>query len=512
MVFGVWFLSSFREVLGLSYFWQLKEYRIDRMRDFLRTGKGTKLILSWTNLVRIALIVTLVLSMETVTLWSTVGLGVFTILMLGYAFKTKKLYRPKRTFRMMMIILIVYVLEIATFVFLKNFAWTLLFLEVVRPFLVSLIVILVGIPFKLAKKYVIRKATKKIKSLKNLKVIGITGSYGKTSTKEFLYDILKKEFKVVKTPKNINVDIGVARTVLSELDDETEIFIVEMAAYKRREIDDICKIVNPSIGILTGINEQHLSLFGTIENTIRAKAELMASLPKDGVAIVNWDNENCHKAMKFNNAENVVKYGVEGERDVKATGIEQDDGLLKFNVHIGDEKEKFEVGVLGKHYVQNLLAAIYCAQKLDLGLKEISEYVKSCRVVEQSLELFDGKEGIKILDDSYNSNPHGFVAALRTAKDLKPKRIILVTMGMLELGKKSDELHRQVAKEIKKVCDKVFVTSQDAFRVFSENIEHIRLVEDHKELIKILDKEIRKGDLILFENRIQKAVLDHFKK
>ncbi len=505
-------MSSIREVLGLSSFWQLKEYRVDRMRDFLRTTKGMSLLLSWTNLVRVALVVVLLLSMEVVNFWSAVGLGIFTLLILGYGLKTKKLYRPKRTFRMMIVVFGAYVVEISAFIYFDNFVWTLLFLEVVRPFLVSAIVLLVGIPFKLAKKHVIRKASRKIKSLKNLKVIGITGSYGKTSTKEFLYDILKNEFKVIKTPKNVNVDIGVARTVLNDVDEETEIFIVEMGAYKRKEIDDICKIVNPGIGILTGINEQHLSLFGSIENTIRAKAELLAALPKNGVAIVNWDNENCHKALKFNNAEEVVKYGMEGERDAKATSVKQDGGLLKFTVHIEDKSEEFEAGVLGKHYVQNLLGTIYCAYKLGLSLKEISQYVKSCRVVEQSLELFDGKDDTRILDDSYNSNPHGFIAALKTAKDLKPGRIVLVTMGMLELGKKSDELHRKVGKEIEKVCDKVFVTSQDAFRVFSEDIKDIQIVEDHKELIKLLDKEIQKGDLILFENRIQKTVLDHFKK
>lgn len=505
-------MSSFREVLGLSYFWQLKEYRVDRMNDFLRTTKGTGLLLSWTNLVRVALVVVLLLSMEAVTFWSAVGLGVFTLLTFGYSLKTKKLYRPKRTFRMMMIVFLVYMVEILAFIFFKDFLWTLLLLEIVRPVFVSMIVLLVGVPFRFAKKFVIKKATAKIRSLKNLKVIGITGSYGKTSTKEFLYDILRNDFKVVKTPKNVNVDIGVARTVLSDLDEETEIFIVEMGAYKRQEIDDICRIVNPTIGILTGINEQHLSLFGNIENTIRAKAELFVSLPKDGVAIVNWDNKNCHKALKFNSAGEVVKYGMEGERDVKATGVKQEEGLLKFNIHIGKESEKFEVGVLGKHYVQNLLGSIYCAYKLGLGLKEISQYAKSCRAVEQSLELFDGKNETRILDDSYNSNPHGFIAALKTANDLEAKRILLVTMGMLELGKKSDELHRKVAKEIKKVCDKVFVTSQDAFRVFSKDIENIQIAEDHKELIKLLDKEIRKGDLILFENRIPHVVLDHFKK
>ncbi len=435
LVFGVWFLASVREILGLSYFWQLKEYRVDRMNDFLKTSKGFGLILSLNNLVRLSLVVVLFLSMDAMNSWSAVGLGIFTLLMLGYGLKTKKLYRPKKTFRIMIIIFGAYVMEILAFViFRDHFLWVLLLLEVIRPLLVSMVVLLVGIPFKFAKRHVIRKATRKRKSLKNLKVIGITGSYGKTSTKEFLYDILKNEYKVVRTPKNVNVDIGVARTVLNDLDEDTEIFVVEMGAYKKKEIDDICGIVSPSIGILTGINEQHLSLFGSIENTIRAKAELLASLPKNGVAIVNWDNENCHKALKFNNADEVVKYGMDGERDVKATGVEQDGALLKFNVHIGEESEKFEVGVLGKHYVQNLLGTIYCAYKLGLSLKEISQYVKSCRVVEQSLELFDGKDDIRILDDSYNSNPDGFIAALKTAKALKSKRLILVTMGMLELA------------------------------------------------------------------------------
>jgi UDP-N-acetylmuramoyl-tripeptide--D-alanyl-D-alanine ligase len=253
-------------------------------------------------------------------------------------------------------------------------------------------------------------------------------------------------------------------------------------------------------------------LFGNIKNTIRAKAELLACLPKEGIAIVNGDNDYCHEALEYCRAGKVVEYGISGDRDVKATGVKQNGEILRFKAHIDNESGNFEVSVLGKHYVQNLLAAIYCAFELGLNLEEISQYVKSCKTVEQSLELFEGKKGVRILDDSYNSNPDGFIAALKTAKDLNAKRVILVTMGMLELGKGSDELHRKVAKKIKKICDAVFVTSRDAYKVFKEIIEDVELVEDHKDLINRMDEILRDGDLILFENRVQKSVLDHFKK
>jgi len=516
VIFAVWVLSSFREIPGISYFWQLKEYRIDRMRDFLSTGKGRALIFSWSNLFRVAFVGVLIAywiaDLDELVWGGVIALGLVSLLFLVLAFKKKKFYRPKKTFRMLVILELIFVIEFIGLFFFRDYPSAVLVLEIFRPLLVSFIILLVGIPFIFAKKYVIRKASKKMRSLKNLKVIGITGSYGKTSTKEFLYDILKNEFNVLRTPKNINVDIGVARTVLKDVDDETEIFIVEMGAYKRREIDNICKIVGPDIGILTGINEQHMSLFGNIKNTIRAKAELLARLPKKGLAIVNGDNDYCHEALEYCRAEKTVKYGISGDRDVKATGVKQNGKILRFKVHINDESENFEVGVLGKHYVQNLLAVIYCAFELGLSLKEIAQYVKSCKAVEQSLELFEGKKGVRILDDSYNSNPDGFIAALKTAKDLNAKRVILVTMGMLELGKESKALHRKVAKEIKKICDVVFVTSKDAYKVFKEEIDDIHLIEDHKDLINRMDEVVKKGDLILFENRVQKAVLDHFKK
>ncbi len=370
------------------------------------------------------------------------------------------------------------------------------------------------------------RASKKINSLKNLKVIGITGSYGKSSTKEFLYQILSQKFRTAKTSQHINVDIGIAQTILNDLDSSHEVFIVEMGAYRRGEIESSCKVAQPQIGILTGVNEQHLSFFGSIETTIKAKGELLASLPKSGLAIVNADNLNAVQAVDYKGSDRIKLYSAKTSMkngvDIYADNIIQREGVLSFNVYYENGSEKFDVPVLGEHFVQNILACVACALELGLTLKEIAKYAKKCQILEGSLQLFKSKNGISIIDDSYNSNPQGFAGALNALHSLKCEKNILVTPGMLELGDKSEEIHKEIGRKIAMVCDIVFVTSADSFQAICDGINSVRgpnrkhaeevyLIESHEELEKKIKENIKPGDAILFENRTPKSIIDHIK-
>ncbi|MEK7673569.1 MAG: UDP-N-acetylmuramoyl-tripeptide--D-alanyl-D-alanine ligase [Patescibacteria group bacterium] len=513
---AVWLLAALKGVFLDTYYWQLKEYRWDRMLEFLNSPKGRAFIVSPLNLIRALIILLGIYYSFSLAL---TALALVTIFRLINNFRHHNFLRPKPTFRMLLMLLAIFASEALAIFFAANLALAVLILEVLRPFLVTILMHIVGIPFLILKKYLMAKATKKRLAMPNLKVIGITGSYGKSSTKEFLYQILQHKFKTIKTSKHVNVDIGIAQILLKEVKDSTEVFIVEMGAYKKGEIASSCNIVKPEIGILTGVNEQHLSIFGSIQNTIQAKGELLASLPTNGLAIVNADSPNALESLqKCNNAEKVIKYSSQTKADLYANNIEQKDSSLNFTVHYKDQTTDFSVPIFGEHFVQNLLACVACALELGLALEEISQYAKSCQVLEGSLQIFENSKKIKIIDDSYNSNPDGFISALNSLKNLKAKRNFLVTMGMIELGEKNDELHAQVGQKIAEICDEIYVTSADSFEILKSSIQktnpnrEVTLITDHQDLIRKINDKIQPGDAILFENRLPQSIINQFKK
>lgn len=531
----VWLLAALKSTLFYSYYWQLKEYRWDRMGEFLKSPKGKSLLLSPFNALRIILLGVFLYDFlyprggeqfSVVALTGIMALGLMVVYEFAKSYFHHSFFRPKPTLRMLMILAGIFCLEILALWYFPNKQLTVFALEILRPLLLTFFVHLVGLPFYILKKTLMLRAAKKRKSLQQLKVIGITGSYGKSSTKEFLYQILGHKFKTAKTEEHVNVDIGIARTILNNVDSSHQVLIVEMGAYRKGEIASSCNIAAPEIGILTGINEQHLSFFGSIENTIRAKGELLAGLPQDGLAIVNADNANAAKALQYNGANRVMLYSSKISQktavDLCADAIEQTEKGLTFRVKYGKKDVEFKVPVFGEHFVQNILACVACALELGLTLEEIADYARSCQVLQGSLQLFSGKNGVKILDDSYNSNPDGFVSALKSLKNLNMNRNILVTPGMLELGEKNEELHEMLGKKIAEVCSVVFVTSADSFGALQKGIKEadsgkvgekpeIFLVTDYEELKVKIKEKIEPGSAILFENRVPKNVIEQFK-
>lgn len=512
LILLIWSLGFSRENLLYTYTWQLKEYRWDRMLDFLKSKKGQQQLRSPLNILRVALFFALI-TYSTQVFWGLILLLAFTNLVaLGVALKTHRLYRPKLTARMGLTLAFILSLEIILFFLFKIEPATLLGLALIRPILATFAIQFVGIPFFFYKKYLLHKAAKKRLGFMNLKVIGITGSYGKSSTKEFLYQILKSKFRVSKTPSHVNVDIGIAQTILNTVSKKDEIFIVEMGAYTPGEIASSCRVAQPNIGIITGVNEQHLSFFKKIETTIKSKAELFAALPTEGLAIVNMDSPNARKTLAYSTAKRSVTYSTQEGHDLRATEIKQKGNVLHFKV----EGVEFKVPIFGEHYVQNLLACIAASLELGLTLKEIAKYAQQCQLLEGSFQIFEGKKGCQIIDDSYNANPDGFLLALKMAKDIKTKKLILVTPGMMELGDASESMHKKIGHSIATSCDSLIVTSEDAYEALCEASREtkttLHLATKTADMISAIEKELEPGSLILFENRVPQVVINHFKK
>ena len=296
----------------------------------------------------------------------------------------------------------------------------------------------------------------------HLKVIGITGSYGKSSTKEFLFQILSQKCNVFKTPGNINVDIGVAQVVLKQLRDEHEIAIIEMGAYKKGEIKAICDIVKPSMGVITAVSDQHLSLFRSLENIKEAKYELVQSLPSHGKVFFNADSEGARELSQraLQEGYEVQTYAINQTANCMALHIQVKPDSISFDIH----GVKFNTGLCGKQHVANLLAAILIARECGMHLKEIAKAVMHIfpppRVMELKRSASYG-DALLVIDDSYNSNPEGALAAIEHLKVFEGYKKICVFPGMRELGMKTDVEHIRVGEKIRDVCDFTIFTLSD---------------------------------------------------
>ena len=376
----------------------------------------------------------------------------------------KPLVVTNRVKRLLVTIFII--LFIPVFMMIKNFDiilssnyYTRLILIEYLTYFISLLAAIINIP---VEKYVYHsfksKAMKKLKSLNNLKVIGITGSYGKTSSKNILSDILNIKYNALPTPKNFNTPYGLIMTINNTLDKFDDIFIAEMGAYKNGEIKELCDLVHPKYGILTTIGTAHLESFGSEENIRTAKFELIESLPSDGVAILNMDDEK-QTSYKIKNKCKKIWVSIDNDKaDFVATNIKMNNKGMTFNVKIGNDNVKFNTKLLGRPNIYNILAGIALGNYFGITNEELQRAVSNVKNTEHRLEL--RKNGnITYIDDSYNSNPVGSKMALDVL-NLMPGKKIIMTPGMIELGPKQYELNKKFGEYIAEVCDEVILVGE----------------------------------------------------
>jgi len=458
----------------------------------------------------------------------------FTFYQILIEIKNRTLKRPKFTFRILFTLLAVVVLySIIAFSWIPAFAGMtrppvsllllfsslslfsflfllLLFFYLITPILISLIILFTNPFFNFQKKRIIKKAAGKMGNLKKVKVIGITGSYGKTSTKEFLYIILSQKYKVVRTEGNNNTNIGVARTVLNKVNDNYDYFICEMGAYKIGDIEEICGIVKPEIGILTGINEQHLDLFGSIENTVKAKSELIMSLPKSGLAILNGDNKYIKSEIE--KLKNIIPPLEKGVRGISGLDKKIENIILYSLKNISNirvmpdfvefiyKNQNFKANFLGRHYIENLLAAIITAENLGMNLEEISEAVKKIKPSKFMMRKLKGLNNSIFIDDSYSANPDGVIAALNYLDEAyQDYKKIIVFPGIIELGNKSEEVHKKLYDKINKVCDIAYILNS-GFRIPDSGCKFV-FEKNFDKVAGMLKNDLDEKTIVLFESR-----------
>ncbi|OGZ25718.1 MAG: hypothetical protein A2W71_01925 [Candidatus Nealsonbacteria bacterium RIFCSPLOWO2_02_39_8] len=393
------------------------------------------------------------------------------------------------------------------------FYFLLLILLLLAPIISSIIVLAIQIPTGFAVKKILMDAEKKRKNFKDLLVIGITGSYGKTSVKEFLGEILSQKFNILKTEKNINAEIGIAKTILEELKPEHQILIAEIGAYERGKIKEVCQILKPKIGILTGIGEQHLSTFSSQENIINAKFELIESLPEDGVAIFNGDNELIILNLKFQISKIQIKNqklcSVAEKLDIWAENMQVEKEFILFRAFSKDgDWADFKVNLLGSQNVINILLAAVCVKELGMRLQEISNACLKIRPEQGGMKFLRKKSPV-VLDASYSANFNGVMADLEYLKLYQGKKVIIMPC-LIELNGVAKEIHRKIGRKIAKVCDLAIITTADYFEEIKQDSPKIILIENPNEIIEKIKGFKNRADVILLEGRLPKAVVNFF--
>lgn len=356
-----------------------------------------------------------------------------------------------------------------------------------------------------------RDAARRLADMPELTVVGVTGSYGKTTTKHYLYRILSEEFDTLMTPGSYNTTLGVVRTVREMLKPYHQVFIVEMGAKQLGDIKEICDLVHPRYGIITAVGPQHLESFKSIENVQATKFELADALPADGLVALNNDfakiadrpvgnTRSLRYAVKQPDAPDVAYYATDIEYSPEGTSFKvvcrADGSVLSLTTRL-----------VGECNISNILGAVVLARTLGVADEKIRRAVEKIEQVEHRLSIRRIPGGLTIIDDAFNSNPVGSAMALDVLGAMTGGRRVLVTPGMIELGERQHELNAAFGEHAAGCCDLAIVVGRYNREAIIEGLRRagmaesaIRPVDTFAEAQAVIAAETRGGDIVLYEN------------
>ncbi len=355
-----------------------------------------------------------------------------------------------------------------------------------------------------AKFIIIARAKSRIKDQgSRIKVIGIAGSYGKTTMKEVLKQVLGARFKVLAAPESVNTPVGIARWILNSVAGETDILIVEMGEHYRGDVAEICRLAPPDVAVVTGINEAHLERMKTLENITATVFEVVSQAKPGALVLLNGDDSNVmahykeyvwpdHKVKKFQIS------------NFKFQRFNQ--GLLSWAAQI-DPLGEVEVRLLGEYALADADAAIQIALSLGMGPEEIEKGIAKIKPVEHRLQPIKPAGEILVIDDAYNGNPAGAAEAIRVLSRFEGRRKIYITPGLVETGRQAEEVHKKIGQELASVADLVILIKNSVTPFIAEGLKTAGYASEeivwfntvqaaHGDLKNIL----RPGDVILFQN------------
>lgn len=353
-------------------------------------------------------------------------------------------------------------------------------------------------------------AARKLASMPDLKIIGVTGSFGKTSTKNYLYRILSEKYNVLMTPGNFNTTLGVVRTIREQLEPYHQVFIVEMGAKQIGDIREICELVHPTMGIVTAVGDMHLETFGSRENIQKTKFELIGALPADGIGIINEESGGIAGYSGVPGHCEVVKYGIDAHRvDYRAASVNYSGAGMEFDLIGPKESIHFQTRLLGECNVLNLAGAVVAALRLGVSPKQCMMAVSKIQPVEHRLSM-SRKGSVTVLDDAYNSNPEGAAMALGVLASMRlPEgaRRVVVTPGFVELGSRRELECRQLGKCAARSADLLVIVNRynreailEGAREGGMDEESIILADTLTQAVSLMGPRLTPGSVVLYEN------------
>jgi UDP-N-acetylmuramoyl-tripeptide--D-alanyl-D-alanine ligase len=512
-----WTFVLLKRLLAYLYLWQKKEYRLDKIIDYLNTPESKGFL--WDRFTRVyfgcfTLFIALYISFtyKLVDKNFVLVLAITTIIAVNIVYwvdtiiSITKLIRgnllmPKFSSKMISIFFVSLLLlyTLASFVMSFQFAIGAIFgLAVI--FTIPIMILISSLLIKpieiFKKKQIIDQAKSKREQMPNLKVIAVSGSYGKTTTKDILYELLSSKFKVIKSQKNQNTNLSLARQVIG-LDPETEIMIAEIGAYKKGDGNDTCVFLNPTVSIITGLNNQHLSLFGSEQSIVEAESESIAFLPDGAKVYINMDSTLCKKIIVPKGIES-IKYGIKNDLDVSGSDITTKDFQTTFTINRMNKRTKLTTNLVSNGNIENLVGALAVALDLGVDMDSIHDIITTIPATPGALEVIQKPWG-NLINDSYNANINGVINAISLLKEMKGKKI-LVLDDILELGEQAIDTHKVLAYSISKLnIDLVILMGRNYTQVITE----ILVQEDYKGEYYIYDKQRSQIDEIMdkgFEN------------
>lgn len=476
-------------ILGHVELWQRKEYRWDRVRAFLHSPE---LSLRTLPLFSVGM---LLLSLGWIAQSNMLGWLSLLIFAAHYGLRVfrRGLIRPVFTMKASVNLTLATGLSLLLLYsnrdFLLGQASVIFFL----PFLTAAVVGLVNIPFWLKKRAIIRQATRKRQQLTSLTVIGITGSFGKTSTKYFLESLLTAVGKkALASAEHRNAELPVAQDILARLKPATELYVAEMGAYRRGEIAAVARLTQPRLGILIVLGNQHLDLFGSLENIVAAKWELIQSLPSNGVAILNADDpKQVAQASAHPPPCPIIWYSTQKPATVWAEKIVIHPAHLTARLHVKNETTAIELPLASEALLQNVMAAIAATTALGISLTELKPHLARLKPYPRTMEIKRSTSGATIIDDSYSANEAGVLVALRHLQRFPQKNKSIVLVPLIELGKESKAVHERIEAAIAKSGVKAYVYKSGS---------------DPRKLAATLKEQLTADSVVLLEGRLPDVV------
>ncbi|MDO5478233.1 MAG: Mur ligase family protein [Clostridia bacterium] len=477
---------------------QLNSYRIERYGKWLSENKGKMLALRaiWPAL-----------AFAFLALGNKVVFAVFAALMfLLVPFKKKKAKKPlvytARVKRLIIVYMVLGVAVVAGCFFVKDSIWApVIFLAaaLLVPHIISLALLMAEPMEKGIARHYYNDAKRILASAKDLIIIGVTGSYGKTSMKYIISSLLSEKYNVLMTPGSFNTTMGVVRTVREQLKPTHQVFVVEMGAKNKGDIKEICDLVKPKYGVISSIGPQHLETFKTIENIINTKFELAEAVRENGGKMfLNYSNEYI-KGYGFKGE--FVSFGSDAECDYRAEGMKYSSSGASFFI----KGEELKTSLLGDFSAINIAGGVAVAEHLGVLADDIKVSVRRLKAPEHRLELKKNPR-YTVIDDAYNSNPGGSTAALKTLS-LFEERKILVTPGMVELGDEEYNLNKEMGRKAAHSADYIVLVGEKQAKPIAEGIreegfdeERLYIAKDINDALSYVYKITDVPSVVLLEN------------